>query len=181
MGARRGKPPRLPLHSPLPLPPYLGSDGCHGTRFLSGGHVRRDDEGKWCENVLPPRCLPLLSFSSFSSSSSSSLSSPLLSPAPQQSVRELMKGTAATAAEEAAVASVSKSYTQIHTQTHTQTHTLTLLLISLFQQPAMTNKSSGWNHLLCAADPMRRHRGERESASTCVRGSKSVCERETVI
>lgn len=43
----------------------------------------------------------------------------------------------------------------------------------------MTNKSRGWNHLLCSIDPLRGRRAELQSARTCVRGKN--CVRETVI
>lgn len=55
-------------------------------------------------------------------------------------------------------------------------YALSLLLITLFQQPAMTNKSSGWNHLLSSIDLSRGHWAEGKSARICVWGKK-VCER----
>lgn len=55
------------------------------------------------------------------------------------------------------------------------THTYKgVLLISLFQQPALANKSSGWNHLLCCDAPDEKMQRQREPDCECEGGR--VCE-----
>lgn len=64
---------------------------------------------------------------------------------------------------------VSRSCTDTHTHTYKG-----VLLISLFQQPALANKSSGWNHLLCCDAPDEKMQRQREPDCECEGGR--VCE-----